>query len=358
MTSVVTVVVVTWEGAHLLPPCLDALEAQTMPREAYDVLLVDNASTDGTAELAHERWPSVRVLRNDRNLGFAGGCDTALRLVASPYAVLINNDAVAAPDLLERLVDAAQRARAGHEPVGALTAKILLADRFRVVPSGTAGAVRLADGRCAVAVTGPDGEAVDVVNSTGGEVRSDGRGQDRGWLAVDDAHDYAKDVFAFCGAGALLDMAAVRAAGGFDARYFLYYEDTDLSWRMRLAGYRLGYVPGAVVRHAHASSTGEGSSLHLFHDERNRLLTVVKCAPAGMALRLVLRHLLTTASIARREAPRWTTTGIRLRAWASFLRLLPHACRERRRVGRTAVVTRRDVARALIPPSPGQSYRA
>lgn len=355
MSPAVTVVVVTWQGAHLLPPCLDALERQTLARDRYEVWLVDNASTDGTVELVRRRWPAVRVIRSPRNEGFAGGCDRALREARTPYAVLINNDAVAAPDLLERMLHAAQ---AWPAALGALTAKILLADRFRLVPAGTHGALQLADGRHAIVnASGDDPDIVDVLNSTGGELRSDGRGQDRDWLAVDDGPPASREVFGFCGAGALLDMSAVRAAGGFDARYFLYYEDMDLSWRMRLAGFTLGHVPEAVVRHAHAASTGEGSPLHLFHDERNRLLTLVKCAPAGMALRLVLRQVATTASIAWREAPHWRTTGVRLRALASFVRLLPHACRERRRVGRAATLARGDLVGLLAPAVPGQGYR-
>jgi N-acetylglucosaminyl-diphospho-decaprenol L-rhamnosyltransferase len=349
----VTVVVVTWNGAHLLGPCLDALLASTLPRDRFEVLVVDNASVDGTPELVAATWPEVRVQVNDRNLGFAGGCASALPSVTSRWAVLINNDAVVAADALERLVEAAR----DRPECAGLTARVLLADRFREVPAGTPGAVVLADGRSAAPLGDGDDTtgSLDVLNSTGGEVDREGRGRDRGWLAVDDGRDHPADVFAFCGAAALLDTAAVRQARGFDARYFLYYEDTDLSWRLRLLGWQLGHVPGAVVRHQHAASSGEGSALHRFHDDRNRLLTLVKCAPAGTAWRLVLRHLLTVASVTRREAPRWPTAGTRLRALASFLRLLPHALAERRAVGRLAVVPRRQVAALMVAPESASS---
>ena len=344
----VTVVVVTWNGAHLLRPCLDALLSQTLPRTGYEVVLVDNASVDGTAGLVAATWPEVRVQVNDTNLGFAGGCASALATITTRWVVLVNNDAVLAPDALERLIETA---RVRPECAG-LTAKVLLADRFCEVAPGSHGAVLLADGRSArpLEVDEDPSSALDVLNSTGGQVDVEGRGRDRGWLAVDDGSDHPSDVFAFCGAAALLDTAAVRRARGFDPRYFLYYEDTDLSWRLRLLGWQLGHVPDAVVRHQHAASSGEGSALHRFHDDRNRLLTLVKCAPAALAVRLVLRHLVTVASITRREAPHWPTAGTRLRALGSFLRLLPHALRERRAIGRLSVVGRREVARLLVEP--------
>jgi GT2 family glycosyltransferase len=357
----VTVVVVTWNGAHLLEPCLDALEQQTIDRSQYDVCVVDNASVDGTAELVAARWPQVRLLRNATNRGFAGGCNTALLSAGTPYALLVNNDAVVAPDVLERMLAAMQAP--GAERVAALTARVLLAPRF--VPAQAddpAGhdLVRLPDGRRLRPLpTGTeDPAAVDLVNSTGNFLRTDGFAQDRGWLTVDGEQAYGADVFGFCGAAALLRMDPVRALGGFDERWFLYYEDVDLSWRLRLCGWSAGYVPEAVVRHAHGASTGEGSALHRFHDDRNRLLTLAKCAPAGMAVRLTLRHLVTVVMLARNEAPDLTTTWVRLRALASYLRLLPHALQARRALSRTATVSRRTVQAQFVRPIASGGYRS
>ena len=98
-----TVVVVNWNGERWLGPCLTALAAQRTTC-AFDVWVVDNASTDGSLALLERDHPGVRVLRNDRNLGFAGGNDTALREVTTPFAVLLNNDATPEPDWLERLL--------------------------------------------------------------------------------------------------------------------------------------------------------------------------------------------------------------------------------------------------------------
>ena len=99
-----TVVVVTYDGVHLLPACLDALERQTLDRRAFDVVVVDNGSADGTADAVRQRYPWVRLVEAGANLGFAGGNNLALQEVTARFAVLINNDARPEPDFLERIL--------------------------------------------------------------------------------------------------------------------------------------------------------------------------------------------------------------------------------------------------------------
>src|SRR6478736_1825419 len=109
---IVTVVVVTWQGRDLLGPCLTSLKAQT---RAHRLLVVDNASTDGTAEFLASEFPEATVVRNPANLGFAGGVAAGLDRVETPYAALLNNDAEADPGWLEALVGALEK----HEDVAA-----------------------------------------------------------------------------------------------------------------------------------------------------------------------------------------------------------------------------------------------
>ena len=339
----ITVIVVTWNGKALLPACLDSILDQTLSPTDYEVVVVDNASDDGTPELLDRQYPRVRVVRSATNRGFAGGCAQGLAATDAPVAVLLNNDAVAAPDFLEHLVEPLQ-----IPDVAATTAKVLLMPRFREARAGERP-VMLTDGH-ALVVAGPGDDPddlLDVINSTGNEVDTRGYGRDRGWLTIDDGPD-PPDVFGFCGAAAALKTAAVSAVGGFDDDYFLYYEDTDLSWRLRLAGYRILHVPSAVVRHHHASSSGEGSALHRFYDERNRLLTLTKNAPGVLTVGALLRYPLTTASIARHELPRLPLTRSRIRAAASFLSLLPRMLTRRRAVRSIATLDRTAVAALLL----------
>ena len=476
----VTVVVVNWNGAHLLPPCLDALAAQDLPAGQMAVWVVDNASRDGSRELLARDFPWVRVLANGRNDGFAGGNNVALREVESPYVALLNNDARPEPDWLRRLLE--PFGEPGGERLGAATSKIVFLPRFLTLQVATQGFVpggldprelgarvyrvtvdgedvtehvlwdRLAygpegegegrfrwirpagellvplglDGHAgpralqaggprtlqarapgpvhvglrlaaetaktidltwsggragAGPAAGPEagGAAVkagtevadvevvvpggaplaDVLNNAGGIVFADGYGADRAYQELDlGQYERPEEVFNFCGAAVCFRTEALREAGFFDDDFFLYYEDTDLSWRLRALGWSIRYQPTSVVRHIHSASSQEWSPLFTFHVDRNRLLMLTKNARATLALREVLRYPLTTASLALRSVaharhtrrrPPVRPTLLRLRVGASYLRLLPSMLARRRALARRARVGRRQLERWLLP---------
>ncbi len=438
-----TVVVVNWNGAHLLPACLDALLAQRTGAP-YEVVVVDNASSDDSlAVLA--RYPSVRVVRNAANLGFAGGNNSALRGVTTPYAVLLNNDATPEPDWLERLL--APFEDSGAERLAAVTSKVVFAPRFLALRLRTEGfspgphdprdlGVRLAavivdgedvtgrvlwerltwgpegegagrffwsrpegemlvplpeggpgpwrvgvrwaaertktatlawDGGSDTAQVGPDpaehvvevtAPTVDVVNNAGSLVFSAGYGADRGFQEVDRGqYDEAADVFAACGAAVAFRTEAGREVGWFDDDFFLYYEDTDLSWRLHLAGWRIRYEPKAVVRHIHSATSVEWSPRFVYHTDRNRLLMLAKDATAVRAVREIGRYPLTTGSMALRAVrqalrdrarPPVRPTLMRLKVLSAFLLLLPDMLAKRAELTAGAVVPRSEVERALV----------
>ncbi|MFC8192702.1 glycosyltransferase family 2 protein [Cellulomonas sp. NPDC057328] len=346
----VTVVTVTYDAAELVLRCLDSLRAQELGGLRAEVVVVDNSSRDGTADLVARERPDVVLVRSGTNLGFAGGNNVALRHVRSRFVVLLNNDAVAEPDAVRRLVEAMDAAPAD---VAAMAATVLLADRFRAAAPDDRDVVAGPDGRW---VRDPEGD-VRLVNSSGNELRTDGYGQDRGWLADAARHAPPREVFGFSGAAAVLRTSALREVGLFDERFFMYYEDTDLSWRLRLAGYRIEHCADVVVHHVHAASSTEGSPFFRFHDTRNRLATLTKNAGAPLALRVIGREVLTTGSLAVRRR-RWDLAGPRARALVSWAAMLPHLLTERRRIGRTARTPRRVVERLLVPATAGFGYRA
>jgi GT2 family glycosyltransferase len=434
-----TVVIVNWNGAHLLPACLDGLARQTDGR--FRTWVVDNASTDGSVELLRTRYPQVRVLQAPRNLGFAGGNNFALREVTTPYAVLLNNDATPEADWFAQLLEPFEAAT--ETPVGAVTGKVVFLPSFvrlrletdafvpgahdtrelgvrisslridgietlpevlwerltygaegppdarffwtrpsgeLLVPippsrppgpmtlelvwsSGQAKTVKLTwDGGGAALAAGvepapvtvelPDDlPSVDVINNAGGVVLTEGYGADRAYQQVDDgSYDEPVEVFTACGNGMAVRTELGHRLGWFDDDFFLYYEDTDLSWRIRSSGYAIRYQPTAVLRHVHAASSKEGSSLFVFHVDRNRLLMLTKDASAALALRAVLRYPLTTGSmalrslrqgVAHRHRPAVRPTLLRLRVTASYLWLLPRMLKRRRQIGRSAATGRR-----------------
>jgi GT2 family glycosyltransferase len=297
----VTVVVVTWEAASLVSECLRSLQLQSLP---HRVLVVDNASTDATAHVLATQFPEAEVLRLPRNTGFAGGVAAALEVVPGELVALLNNDAVAEPGWLQALVEELD----AHPEAAAVTSCMLFA-----------------------------GEGRPRVNNTGVVLREDCYGADRGWDDDPAAWPEPGEVFGFSGGAALLRAGAVRAVGGFPAPFFLYYEDTDTSWRLRRAGWTVRYQPAAVVRHRHAASSDVRSASFAFHNERNRLLMLARCAGPGTCALRWTRFALTTASLAtrrlfRRPVPpaQQFRVGLRLHVLASALRLLPWAVRSRR----------------------------
>ena len=441
---VATVIVVNWNGERWLRPCLDALVRQQLTAP-FLTWVVDNASSDGSVALLEQEYPQVRVLRNEENLGFAGGNNTALREVTTPYAVLLNNDATPEPDWLERLL--APFAEPGAERLAAVTSKVVFAPRFLPlqldVPGFVPGSadprelgvrlssvvvdgqdvtsrvlwerlvwgsegvgagrfwwtrptgellvplphdtgpwevtVRWAGERDKEAVLSWDGgsvtlpvqqvarehsftvpagtPAVDVINNVGSVVFTAGYGADRGYQEVDAGqHDVAQEVFAVCGCAVAFRTEAGRGADWFDDDFFLYYEDTDLSWRLRLAGWTLRYEPTAVVRHVHSASSIEWSPTFVFHTTRNRLLMLVKDATRARARSEYLAFLGETlqmsrpviGALRRGRRPAARPLQARAKATASLLRLTPAALRKRRAIGRSAVVPRERLDRELV----------
>jgi GT2 family glycosyltransferase len=298
----VTVVVVTWQGAHLLPPCLDSLAAQTLD---HRLVVVDNASTDGTGDLLAAR-PGIRVVRAPRNLGFAGGVQLGIDAVDTEFVALLNNDAVADPQWLTGLLRAAHE----HPRAAAVTSLMLLAGHDR-----------------------------EVLNNAGVVLLRDWYGADRGLGAAPGAFSTPDEVFGFSGGAAMLRTSAIREVGGFASEFFLYYEDTELSWRLRDAGWTVRYEPAAVVVHEHSASTDQRSRSFAYHNERNRLWTLLRRAPLRVAVTAVVRFTVTTASLTIRSAtgrsgpsrPWNMRPALRLQVLRDVLRYLPTAARERRR---------------------------
>jgi GT2 family glycosyltransferase len=246
----VSVVVVNYNGRHFLPDCLAALDHQTVPRHRYEILLIDNGSTDDSSHFVRTHRAGVRVIAAGRNLGFTGANNLGFRLARGQYVILLNNDTRVHPDWLRGLVEAANA-----PAIGGVAARIL----FRDDP-----------GR---------------VNSTGLVLYRDGRGGDRHlWQPDGPATREPAEVFGGSGASLLLTRDLLDDVGGFDPALFMYYEDLDLAWRARLRGWRFVYAPGSAVEHTCGGSTDHASPLLLRQVERNRALVNLHNAPAFLAV--------------------------------------------------------------------------
>ena len=242
----VTVIIVNWNGEHFLFRCLSALMSQTV--KPQEIILVDNASTDGSLEVAR-LFPAVRLLAQDRNNGFARGNNLAIEAAAaeSEWIALINPDAFAEPRWLEELLVAAESNC-----------------RFDVFGSKliNASAPLLLDG------------AGDVYHVSGLVWRM-GHG-----IPASALQGSEYEVFSPCAAAALYRRSALLEVGGFDEDFFCYVEDVDLGFRLRLAGYRCLYVPKSVVHHVGSGTTGgKNSDFPVYHGHRNLVWTYVKDMP-------------------------------------------------------------------------------
>jgi GT2 family glycosyltransferase len=239
------------------------------------------------------------VLRLPRNTGYAGALAAALKHVETPLMAWLNDDAEPAPGWLAALEDALEKA-----------------------PLAAAAASRLerADGS---------------VQSAGVRLTADGHGAD--------LPEPAGEVFGFCGGAALLRVDALKAVHGVPAGFFCYYEDTDTAWRLRLAGWDVVAVPDARVRHAHGVSTRPGSARFHLWNERNRLLTLIRCAPGAVALRELAKFAVLTAVLplrpGRPDAANFRL-GLRVRVLAQVAARLPAALLARRRIGRCSALGR------------------
>lgn len=276
-------VIVNWRAAELTARAVESLAPQT-----DCTVIVDNGSDDGSAAMLRERFAAnekVRVVALPENLGFGGGVNAGIASVRgeADAIVLLNNDAVARAGFVDALV-----AQLDDPRVGAVTAQLRLSGRWRPTTTPGAGLVAHDGSRWEQA---PDG--VELLNSTGNELDARGNGRDRDWLTPVGAESPTAAVFGFCGGASLLRTDALDEVGTFDTSLFMYYEDTELSLRLRKAGWSVRYAGDAVAIHDHASSSGTTSSRFIRWNARNRIAVAAMHAPprvvAGVLARTVLR---------------------------------------------------------------------
>ena len=236
-----SIIIPAWNGAQWITNCLRSVEMQLHPDD--EVVVVDNGSADGTPDLVAREFPHVRLIRLERNLGFAGGINRGLEAARGDVLILINQDVV----LREGCLDALRRQLA-EGGSGVIGCKLLYPDERTIQHAG--GIVRY-----------PRAEP----DHYGYRLRDDGR-----WDAVKPVDYVTGAVFAF-------DRVVWRAAGSFDEEFFpAYYEEVDYCFRVRAAGFRVTYEPSAVAIHYESQSQGSGSAAYHRAMQRGRLRFALK----------------------------------------------------------------------------------
>jgi N-acetylglucosaminyl-diphospho-decaprenol L-rhamnosyltransferase len=334
MAPPVAVVIPSWNSARLLGPCLDSLAGQ---EGVAEVLVVDNGSSDGTADLLRER--GVETVALGRNVGFAAAVNLGAARTKAPAILSLNADTVLEPGAV-----AALAAGLDADPgLGGVQPRILQLEEGGGDGPGAGGDPEAsgrdreggerdpeAGGRAPEAV-GPDPECARLY-SAGMALLADGRAVETGaGEEQSPALRQRREIFGVCGAACLLRRDLFTDLGGYDESYFAFYEDVDLNVRARIAGWRFEYEPAAVVWHlGNASWQAEAPRPSAWNARlvaRNRIVTQAKFMPASALPRIAAVE---AGALAR--AARERRFGATLRGKLEGLARVPQALRERRRL--------------------------
>jgi GT2 family glycosyltransferase len=330
--ALVSLVIVSLNGRAHLARCLPAVLGQT--RLPDEVVVVDNGSTDGTPEYLAESFPAVRVIRADRNLGFAAGVNRGIRASDSEWVATLNNDTEPEPDWLAEMLRAADAAEAAGQRVGMVASRMLRWDEPGIFDSA---------GICL--------DRAGIAWDRLGGQRADGE-------------SFAAPLLGPCAGAALYRREMLDEVGAFDERFFLYLEDVDLAWRARLAGWTCADAPAARARHRHSATAGEDSPLKRYHLGRNKLWLIAKDYPAPLVylyLPVVLAYDLAAAFGYFFAPPAagtpWRSRIAALRGRLAGLTGLGEALRARRTVQQRRRVSGREAREMLAPiEAPWRAY--
>lgn len=240
----VSLIVVSYNEVSHIKQSLDALMKVTYPK--YEIIIYDNGSIDGTPDLISEHFPQVKLIRGQKNLGFGGANNEAAKIAQGKFVGFLNDDAIVAPDWLEPLVELLE----ADNTIGCVGAELLCSENNEII-LGHGTSIHLSG-----------------ISYT----------RDRGKKACPGA---PIEVGGISGAAFLINRKLFLELGGFESIFFLYYEDTDLSLRIRLLGKRCVVVPGAQVYHNCESRFGVNK---IFYLERNRYLSLLTLMKGPMLL--------------------------------------------------------------------------
>lgn len=239
------VVIPNWNGADMIADCLESLSGQTLE---HQVVVVENGSSDNSAEIIKKKFPAATLLEFPDNAGFAGGVNRGIQYAleqGATYIALFNNDAVADKNWLKNLVRTAKE----NPKAGIVTSKILRDDRKHLDSTG------------------------DFYTVWGLPFPRGRNQEDKGQF------DNLQDVFGASGGASLYRAELFQQIGLFDEDFFAYYEDVDVSFRAQMAGWKVRYQPEAVVYHGLSKTSGKLGDFARYHSAKNFLLLYARNMP-------------------------------------------------------------------------------
>ena len=255
----VSVIIPHWNGIDILSDCLESLSRNTYPN--LEILVVDNASTDGSSDWISLHYPNIKLIQNNKNYGYSGGCNRGAEASSGDYLIFLNNDTVHNEDFIERLADFLNL----NPQVSAVQPKIL--NYF-------------------------DRNKFDYAGGCGGWIDILGFPFARGRLFLDlevDENQYEKirPIFWASGTAMMIRKKDFELLGGFDDVFFAHQEEIDLCWKIHLSGSQVWSIPSAVVFHKNAVTLPMFSRLKQYLNHRNSMLMILSNYSLPMSLYLV-----------------------------------------------------------------------
>ncbi|MBI2315279.1 glycosyltransferase family 2 protein [Candidatus Daviesbacteria bacterium] len=245
-----SVIIPNWNGQHLLEDCLKSLERQSY--KGFEVILADNGSKDSSVLYVNNNFPKVRIIKLDKNYGFAKACNEGARAAIGEYLVFLNNDTSCDKDFLKGLVSCAHK----HPEVFSVNSKLLnFYNRKKI-------------------------DGVGILINEVGQAKSIGWEQE--YKGQFEKENY---IFGATGGASLFRKKEFTKLGMFDQNYFMYSEEVDLAFRAQFQGYKSIYYPKAVVYHKHKATAKKSPALVEYWQFRNMTQTIIKDFPAPLLLK-------------------------------------------------------------------------
>jgi GT2 family glycosyltransferase len=317
----IAIVIVNWNGKKYLKDCFDSLQRQTYKN--FRIIFVDNGSSDGSVDFIERNYletefPSLDVVQLKENTGFCFGYNTGIKKALEDktieYVIVLNNDTKLDEKFIEKIADCAKR----HLDAGSIQPKVL--NFFEK----------------------------DKIDCAGIYIARDGTAHNRGYGERVEKYNDEKEIFGANGTASLftrraLEKTALSEHNYFDNDHFVFYEDVDLAWRLKSAGFKPHYCPQALLWHIHGGTAGKTSLMKAYYLHRNYFFTIFKNYPCGKLAKTLfwrfISYLKLVANIFRKKKRETEFTkghskikvaAVILKAWGSVVWNLPSLIKKRK----------------------------
>ena len=329
----IAVIIINWNGKHLLEECLTSVESQDY--DNYRIIFVDNGSKDKSAEFVKEKLPKIDVISLDKNTGFAKGNNIGMHKAFEDleveYVAILNNDAMVKKNWLSEMI----KVIAQDDKIGSVAPKIK--KYFKR----------------------------NIIDSIGNAIHLDGGGVSNYINEIDNGQfDNIKEIFGPSGCSCMYSRKMLEDVqmkdDFFDNNFFAYFEDIDLNWRARLRGWKSFFAPNAVVYHKHSETTGLYSPFKAFHTNRNRYFVIIKNYPLFLLPKAIFYlfsgYFHSAFSIAKNKGPSARlveksgiskAVRIIIKGWIDVVKYLPIMLKKRFYIMRNRKISNKEIKKVI-----------